>query len=127
MFLKGSEFTSFTGTCLSQKRLCDQGRGVECKVGGGKKGLFSSGHLQESSQPEPGPWVRALKRGHGIKRVEVHDIGESEREEEPGKPTFIYRTDISEVREVAMALLMNQWIYLVALSLTVTTSHALRR
>lgn len=96
-------------------------------MGGGKKGLFSSGHLQESSQPEPGPWVRALKRGHGIKRVEVHDIGESEREEEPGKPTFIYRTDISEVREVAMALLTNQWIYLVALSLTVTTSHALRR
>lgn len=69
---------------------------------GREEGLFSSGHLQESSQPEPGPWVRALKRGHGIKRVEVHDIGESEREEEtaftkPGKPTFVYRTDISGV------------------------------
>lgn len=73
-----------------------------------------------------------------MKRVEVHDIGESKREEEPaftkpGKPIFIYRTDISgldfpsAIREVAMALLINQWIYLVALSLTVTTSHALRR
>lgn len=85
-----------------------------------------------------GPWVRARGRGHGIKRLEGPDstqrvaafrnsdlikVGYSQNQE---NQLCIYNLH-RPVIKATMAVLMNYWMCLLALSLTVTSSHALKR